>query len=106
MTFFCRAAQLDKLGMVIDFKVMKSTLCEFLEREWDHKMLIWEKDPWADALRAVDPEGVLLVPFNPTAEHLANHLLHVVGPKVLPPEVKLVRVQIDETRKCSAIAEL
>ena len=106
MTFFCRAAQLDKLGMVIDFKVMKSTLCEFLEREWDHKMLIWEKDPWADALCAVDPEGVLLVPFNPTAEQLANHLLRVVGPKVLPPEITLVRVQMDETRKCSAIAEL
>ena len=92
--------------MVIDFKVMKSTLCEFLEREWDHKMLIWERDPWVGVLLGTDPEGVLLVPFNPTAEELSDHLLRVVGPQVLPPHVQLVRVQLDETRKCSAIAEL
>lgn len=93
--------------MVIDFKVMKSTLCEYLENTWDHRFLIWHDDPWADTLKRLDPEGVLLVPFNPTAEHMAAHLLSVVGPRLLAPlKVELVKVQIDETRKCSASAEI
>ena len=63
-------------------------------------------DPWLERLRAVDP-SVVAVPFNPTAEHMAQHLLNVVGPELLDyASVELIRVQIDETRKCSAAVEL
>src|SRR4051794_12258865 len=37
---------LDSVGRVIDFSVMKEKLCEWLEREWDHKMLLWYRDPF------------------------------------------------------------
>ena len=110
--FTCQAPELDSLGRVIDFSVIKSTLCEFLENEWDHRFLAWEKDPLMKALdgsvEACEMLGdsIVWTPFNPTAENLANHLLLVVGPAVLPPEVKLIRVQLWETRKCSATAEL
>ena len=36
---------LDSVGRVLDFSAINSRLCQWLEREWDHKMLLWEKDP-------------------------------------------------------------
>ena len=32
--------QLDTIGRVLDFSVIKSRLCEWLEKWWDHKMLL------------------------------------------------------------------
>ena len=96
---------LDSLGRVIDFGVIKDRLCEWLEDNWDHRMLIWAEDPLLDSLRDIDPT-VVVVPFNPTAENMANYLLHQICPSVLPNNVWCVEVQIDETRKCSASASL
>lgn len=104
--FVCRAPSLDEIGRVIDFSVMKSTLCMFLEDTWDHKFLVWQEDPWARELALLDPTVVIL-PFNPTAENLAIALLEVIGPKLLEgTDVELIKVTVDETRKCSASAIL
>lgn len=126
-----RNAPLDSLGRVIDFDMMKSTLCEWLETNWDHKFLAWEKDPVIRALsqsdagnlriavpfRGVGPgfstrtepslvDSIVWVGFNPTAENIAYHLLFEVGPKLLDGlGVMLTRVRVDETRKCSAEVE-
>jgi 6-pyruvoyltetrahydropterin/6-carboxytetrahydropterin synthase len=98
---------LDTLGRVIDFSVLKSTLCEWLEREWDHKTLLWTGDPLVQALEHMIGADVVRVPFNPTAENIANHILMVVGPALLFEHgVFLTRVEVWETRKCSAVAEL
>lgn len=99
ITFHVEAQQLDQVGRVIDFSVIKSTLCEWVEQNWDHKFLIYHKDPWAKILKDLDPT-VVVVSFNPTAENMADFLLKVVGPDQLPKEVKLVRVDLEETRKC------
>lgn len=92
---------LDDVGRVIDFSVIKSTLCEWLEDNWDHKMLMWELDPMAHQVHLLDP-SVVLVPFNPTAENMAHYLVETVGPQLLRGEnVYLHEVTIEETRKCS-----
>ncbi len=102
VTFTVEGSELDSLGRVIDFSVIKDLLCEWLEENWDHKFLISEKDPRANSLKSLDPNGVVIVPFNPTAELLANQLLEVVGPEQLKRTgVELVHVNIEETRKCS-----
>lgn len=104
--FTCLAPSLDQIGRVIDFSVMKEKLCMFLEREWDHKFLIFQDDPWARELELIDPT-VVIVPFNPTAENLAKVMLEVMGPKLLEGTgVTLIKVTVDETRKCSASAIL
>lgn len=95
--------QLDMIGRVLDFSVIKSRLCAWLEAWWDHKMLIWVDDPALDDLLDIDPEGVVPVEFNPTAENMAEHLVTVVGPKELEGTgCALVACRIEETRKCSA----
>lgn len=110
---------LDQLGRVIDFSVVKEKLCMWLEDNWDHKFLAWENDPvmnciqdlllaeteHPDAMEANEKvEGsVVTVPFNPTAENMAQYLVEVIGPQQLAGTgVKLVEVLIEETAKCHA----
>ncbi|AUR88735.1 6-pyruvoyl tetrahydropterin synthase [Vibrio phage 2.117.O._10N.261.45.E9] len=112
----CR--ELDNLGRVLDFSVIKQLLCEWLENNWDHKFLYWENDPlmkrmigaFADNtldndlmdMRGTGLQSFVKVPFNPTAENMGQHLIDVVGPAVLiGTGCKLVSVVIEETRKCS-----
>ena len=96
----------DSVGRVLDFGVIKSKLCMWVEDNWDHRFLIWDEHPMANNLHALDVEGVLLVPFNPTAENMAQYLLEVIGPQQLAAEsVVLSRVVIEETAKCLAEAE-
>lgn len=104
--FHCEADHLDSVGRVIDFSVIKSILCEWLETNWDHKFLVYKNDPRASTLELMDKGGVVIVNFNPTAENIALHLLQIVGPQNLPPHVKLVKVMVEETAKCHASAEL
>lgn len=118
--FTVRAPELDSVGRVMDFSVIKSRLCAWLEENWDHRFLAWEHDP---VMRTVDQamvagrnknddsdravESIVWVTFNPTAENMANYLLRVIGPKQLTGTgVELIKVTLDETRKCSACAEL
>ena len=101
--FVISAPKLDSIGRVLDFSVIKNLLCQFLEDEWDHRFLIWREDPWALALCAIDPKGVVVVPFNPTAENLAQYLCEVIGPERLAGTgAELISVRIEETRKCAA----
>jgi len=100
--FTCQAPNLDALGRVVDFSVLKTALCEWIEHYWDHRFLVWENDVRASALCAVDP-FVVKVPFNPTAENMAEFLVERVGPNRLAgTPIVLVEVRIEETRKCSA----
>ena len=102
VNFTCEAEELDNIGRVIDFSDMKSRLCMWLEDNWDHKTLIWENDPWAKVLPEIDPT-IVIVPFNPTAENIAQHLVEVIGPQQLAGTgIKLVHCDVEETRKCSA----
>ena len=106
--------KLDAVGRVIDFSVVKSTLCEWLEDNWDHKFLHWEKDdlikgvqlaannyPLGDEDHSSFFNSFVELPFNPTAENLAEHMVNVVGPMLLDEHgVELVQCVIEETSKC------
>jgi 6-pyruvoyltetrahydropterin/6-carboxytetrahydropterin synthase len=100
--FVCAAPQLDGIGRVIDFSVIKAKLCAWLEDVWDHKMLIWQDDPLLSELQKIDP-SVVVVPFNPTAENIGQHLIQEVAPDLLHGTgVSLIKCVVEETRKCSA----
>ena len=107
VTFTVVAPALDKIGRVMDFSVIKELLCEWLEEHWDHKFLIWSEDPWASQLKEMDPNGTVIVNFNPTAENMGQYLVDYVGPQQLVgTEVVLTKVIIEETRKCAVEVEL
>lgn len=111
--------ELDHIGRVIDFSQIKSRLCMWLEDNWDHKFLAWEKDPVMsiivqdmqnESVADVDTilrESVVFVPFNPTAENMAEYLTLVIGPQQLKDTgIRLTSVRIEETAKCHAVFSL
>jgi len=99
--------ELDGVGRVIDFSVIKTLLCDWLEEKWDHKFLVWDQDPLRGILQTADSRGVVVVPFNPTAENIAEYLATTVGPLQLKDTgITLDRVVVEETRKCSAFYEV
>lgn len=107
---------LDQVGRVIDFSVVKSTLCEWLEVNWDHRFLHWEEDLLIAGLVYAKCKGnnslsieddkdfmdsLVSLPFNPTAENLAAYMVEVIGPRLLDEHgVELVKCTIEETSKC------
>lgn len=114
---------LDSLGRVIDFGEIKK-LCDWVEENWDHKFLLWEQDPMRHLLAdkawvmemTHDPypharfelaASIVLLGANPTAENMARFLLYNVGPMIFKGTgIALIKVVMEETRKCSATAEL
>ena len=112
--FTCKAEKLDSVGRVIDFSVIKEKLCMWIENHWDHKFLAWEQDQVmraiSDCAKADDwgqcdtlTDSIVWVPFNPTAENMAEFLVEDVAPIVLGGTgVVLVKCVVEETRKCSA----
>lgn len=105
---FTVEGHLDAVGRVLDFSAIKDRLCNWLEANWDHKMLLWVQDPYVQDDGALCGDaGVVVVPFNPTAENMAEHLLTLVAPRQLEGTgVTLIHVSVEETRKCRATAEL
>ena len=100
---FCCQGPIDAIGRIIDFGEIKNTLCLWLEENWDHKFLLWDADPLVLKMKILSPESLVVVPFNPTAENMAIYLVETVGPALLlGSAVSLVRVVVEETRKCQA----
>lgn len=118
--FVCQA-ELDNIGRVIDFTAIKEKLCMWVEDNWDHKFLAWERDTLMQQIAGMtsaygakitsdeNPADEMLsasmvwTPFNPTAENMAQYLVDVIGPMQLEGTgVKLVTCRVEETMKCSA----
>lgn len=106
--FVCEAETLDNVGRVIDFGVIKEKLCMWVEEYWDHRFLAWEQDLAIRSMVACTSydlicDSIVFVPFNPTAENMAQHLVEIVAPYQLAGTgVTLTSVRIEETAKCSA----
>ena len=106
---YAEADQLDALGMVIDFAVLKEKIGSWIDLHWDHNFLAYEKD--VDLIKALmtisrtkDP---FICPFNPTAENIAHYLLTKVCPECLQgTNVRVVKVVLYETVNCYVVAEI
>jgi 6-pyruvoyltetrahydropterin/6-carboxytetrahydropterin synthase len=66
-----RAEALDRQGMVADFDQIASTMQDFLDSGFDHRLLLHKDDPAAAALRSAGEQFVALE-VSPTAENLAR----------------------------------
>jgi 6-pyruvoyltetrahydropterin/6-carboxytetrahydropterin synthase len=103
------AETLDENDMVCDFKVLKSTIKEFLE-SWDHAMAMNTQDPHFVTLRQA--YGDRVIPFenqDPTTEVMVFRLFQELKTRLqeytrepsprypLRAEVRLLRVRLGET---------
>lgn len=109
-------AEANNSGMVMDFGALKQGLLEVVHDPYDHKLILWHKDPLltgenATKMREVlysvgiiseineAESGVILVPCIPTAENLAKHwyLLLQEWLKFEAPWANLVELVVWET---------
>ena len=84
---FVAAAELDRLGMVVDFKVLMQHLGEILER-LDHK-----------DLNNVPPFDKI----NPSSENIARYIYDEMGSRLNDDRVRVCRVMVWETDPSCAI---
>lgn len=83
-----RGEELDTLGMLIDFKILKSELKKVLD-DFDHRFLN-ELDTFAEE--------------NPTAENLAKKIFeHLAASEVFNGSAKLYAVKVHESPNSSVI---
>ena len=96
---------LDKIGRVIDFSVLKEKVGTWIDDNWDHTMILNQKDVQTIELVKKAPafKDIFILPYNPTAENLARYLLHIVCPKVLKKSGVIVyKITFWETENCYA----
>lgn len=100
--FHAEADDLDNLGRVIDFSVLKECIGGWIDENWDHGFIFYNIDDEVRyALNMVPNQKVYEMDSNPTAENMGLHLLHVVCPQVLNNTgVKVTKVEIWETENC------
>ena len=103
------APELDNIGRVIDFSVLKQKIGTWLDDEWDHNVILYTKDiETVNACQSIPrKKDPWIAPFNPTAENMARYLLEQVCPVLLKDTgVTVTKVKIWETPNCFAEAKL
>lgn len=102
-----RAPELDGLGRVIDFGVVKEIVGKWVDDNWDHNTLLNASDPLLlVAGQGRTPDLIGRKPYvmaygNPTAENIAAALFNV-SRAILPEAFTVTHVRIYETPNCFA----
>lgn len=97
---------LNDVGMVVDFKLLKSVLNECLEKRYDHCSFICFDDPIADSIFN-NCRKVCICPCNPTAEYMSEKFAYEIMAALqeLDSELILESVSVQETDNNIAIWE-
>jgi 6-pyruvoyltetrahydropterin/6-carboxytetrahydropterin synthase len=86
------AAELDALGMVMDFSHIKRVVSAWIDDNLDHKMILNRRDPILPLLQERG-EPVFLLDANPTAENIARLIYNFTRAQGFP----VMQVQLWET---------
>lgn len=100
------AETLDALGRVVDFGVVRERLGGWIDAHWDHTTILDARDrDLGEAIARETGQAVFYLPFNPTAENMANYLFATVCPDLFAQSgVRCVGVRLWETPNCYADA--
>jgi len=95
---------LDNLGRVIDFSVLKNVIGKWIDDNFDHAFILYDKDKELMEFYRVNPTFKhYIMQHNPTAENIALHLLNDICPLLLKDSgVRIVHIKLYETENCFA----
>lgn len=96
------ASELDNLGRVIDFGVIKEILGKWIDENLDHNTILSIKDKnLGDRISAITSQKIYYMQNNPTAENIANHIFQDICPKLFEnSDVKCISIKLYETPNC------
>lgn len=96
--------KLDGIGRVVDFSVIKDKLGKWIDDNWDHNFIVFEKHEEAVAALKLVPQDkkLFLFPYNPTAENMCKYLMENVIPTLGFDlmGVDIVSLTLWETENC------
>jgi 6-pyruvoyltetrahydropterin/6-carboxytetrahydropterin synthase len=100
----CSAPQLDAVGRVIDFGVVKELVGSWLDDTLDHGYAHHPDDPVGEYLRTMGQRTFAMPPEygEPTAENLARLVGTVAGELLAGDGIEVTHVRIYETPNCYA----
>lgn len=119
-----KAPRLDELGRVIDFSCLKELIGNWIDKVWDHNMILHSDDPilkvlhdgndWCGSSNPLhkgldtyreflfgNKPPAILHEQNPTAENMARILFGVCA-DLVPEPLEVVKVRLYETPNCFA----
>jgi len=96
------APKLDSLGRVVDFAIIKEKLGGWIDSNWDHTVILWERDrELGEAIAAKTGQTIYYLPGNPTAENMAHYLFHDICPKLFASlGITCSALRLHETNHC------
>jgi 6-pyruvoyltetrahydropterin/6-carboxytetrahydropterin synthase len=99
---------LDELGMVMDFGIIKEKFKEWLMHNWDHNTILSVQDrELGDKIAKSTGQKICYIDTNPTAENMGYYLLHAVCPLIFKSaRAKCVKIKLYETPNCYATVKL
>lgn len=96
--------ELDSIGRVVDFGVIKSIFGKWIDDNLDHTMILHESDTKiGKILESETGQKVYYMKDNPTAENIAKHLMLDIMPDLnFDKNLKCIKLVVNETPNCSA----
>lgn len=115
----CSSQQLDNLGRVIDFSVIKSIVGTWIDDNLDHALILNYVDPLVDLMRYINnpPDNnqncelfkiigvqkVYVMCSNPTAENIAKHIADCNSLRLSKLGIQIESITVHETPNCKAV---
>ena len=94
-----RAIELDSIGRVVDFGVLKSIMKEWVDENLDHNVILHQKDKALGELIAKETgQNIYYLKSNPTAENIALHIKSDIIPLLFTKNsFDIVKLRLYET---------
>lgn len=111
-------AELDSIGRVIDFSVLKELVGGWIETNWDHGFILNQLDHTAktalnyfseimSSKTSEFKQKIYFIPNNPTAENMAVYLLETICPTLVSNlGIVITKIVLHETENCKAEATI
>lgn len=98
----CECPELDELGRVVDFGVIKSKVGGWIDTNWDHGTIANEKDTDLISLCRANDWKCYPLEGNPTAEIMGLYLYKKANLILRTFQLRVVHVRLYETPNCWA----
>ncbi|RZI47474.1 6-carboxytetrahydropterin synthase [Rickettsiales endosymbiont of Peranema trichophorum] len=100
--------ELNQIGMIIDFGEIKDKLKSWIDKYWDHNTILHADDEnLGRAIGQITTQNVFFMNCNPTAENMANFVLHEICPSLfVDTNVQCIKIRLYETPSCYAEATI
>lgn len=98
--------ELDDLGRVIDFSVVKEVVGKWIDDNWDHGFIYYKNDIEMEKLFRNNSYKSYAMELNPTAENMARVLQLAASDELAYANLECTRVELWETENCKAIYDV